>query len=95
VTDGKPRLEDGTLLDVTSVVWCTGFDLGREWIELPVFDDEGEPRQVKGVVPNEPGLYFVGQHFLFSASSAMIHGVGRDARRVVEAIGRRVRTRAA
>ena len=95
VSGGKPRLEDGAVLDVASVVWCTGFDLGREWIEPPVFDDEGEPRQVKGVVPDEPGLYFVGPHFLYSASSTMIHGVGRDARRVTETIGRRLRARAA
>ena len=27
----------------------------------------------------EPGLYFVGLHFLYSMSSEMIHGVGRDA----------------
>ena len=30
----------------------------------------------------EPGLYFVGLHFLYSMSSEMIHGVGRDAARI-------------
>jgi hypothetical protein len=33
--------------------------------------------------------------FLHSPSSTMIHGVGRDARRVVQAIGARVRARIA
>ena len=33
----------------------------------------------------EPGLYFVGQHFLYAMSSAMIHGVGRDAARILVA----------
>jgi len=41
------------------------------------------------VVEGEPGLYFVGPHFLYSPSSTMIHGIGRDARRVAETIARR------
>ncbi|MGE0160124.1 MAG: flavin-containing monooxygenase [Gemmatimonadales bacterium] len=89
VRDGRPLLEDGTVLDVSGIVWCTGFDLGRSWIELPVFDAHGEPKQVRGVVPDEPGLYFVGPHFLYSASSTMIHGIGRDASRVADVIARR------
>ena len=35
---------------------------------------------------SQPGLYFVGLPFLHSMSSSMIHGVGRDAARIVEAI---------
>ncbi len=88
--DGRPMLEDGRVLDVSAVVWCTGYDLGRSWIRLPVFDETGEPKQVRGVVPEEPGLYFVGPHFLYSASSTMIHGVGRDASRVADVIARRM-----
>jgi putative flavoprotein involved in K+ transport len=95
VRDGKPQLADGTVLEVGSVVWCTGFDIGRSWIDLPVFDAHEEPVQSKGMVPGEPGLYFVGPHFLYSASSTMIHGIGRDARRVAETIGGRLRTTAA
>lgn len=88
---GKPRLADGTVLDVTSVIWSTGYDIGCEWIDLPVFDAHREPIQNRGSVPGEPGLYFVGPHFMYSASSTMIHGVGRDAQRVAEAVaGRKV-----
>lgn len=86
VRDGKPLLVDGRPLHVSSVVWCTGFHIGASWIQLPVFGEDGEPIQSRGVVSGEPGLYFVGTHFLYAASSAMIHGVGRDARRVVETI---------
>jgi putative flavoprotein involved in K+ transport len=82
-------LEDGRVLDVSGVVWSTGFDIGGSWIQLPVFDEHGEPKQARGVVPDEPGLYFVGPHFLYSASSTMIHGVGRDASRVADVIARR------
>jgi putative flavoprotein involved in K+ transport len=90
---GRPRLADGNVLDVASVVWCTGFDIGRNWIDLPVFGADGEPIQTRGVVPGEPGLYFVGPHFLYSASSTMIHGIGRDARRVAETIGQRIKAK--
>jgi len=95
VSGGKPRLADGTVLEVASVVWCTGFHLDREWIRLPVFDDDGEPIQHRGLVPDEPGFYFVGPHFMYSASSTMIHGIGRDAQYVAEAIARRLRTKVA
>jgi putative flavoprotein involved in K+ transport len=89
VSDGKPVLADGTELDVQGVVWCTGFHLGPAWIDLPVFGSDGEPRQVRGVVPGEPGLYFVGPHYLYAVSSTMIHGMGRDAKFVAEAIASR------
>jgi putative flavoprotein involved in K+ transport len=95
VSDGRPKLADGTALDVASVVWCTGFDIGRQWIDLPVFDERDEPIQHRGIVTSEPGLYFVGPHFLYAASSTMIHGIGRDAERVADTIGERIRTRVA
>jgi putative flavoprotein involved in K+ transport len=89
VGDGKPLLEDGRVLDVANVVWCTGFHPGLSWIELPIFDERGDPRHESGVVLGERGLYFVGLHFLFSLSSGMIHGVSRDAARIVETIAAR------
>jgi len=85
--DGLPLLEDGRTLPVANVIWCTGFQPGFDWIDLPVFGGEhGEPKHRGGVVEGEPGLYFVGLPFLYSMSSSMIHGVGRDAARIVEAI---------
>jgi len=87
--DGLPMLADGRTLEVRNIIWCTGYDRGLSWIDLPVFEESGEPRHQSGLVPSEPGLYFVGQHFQHSLSSAMIHGVSRDAARVVGAIGAR------
>jgi len=43
------------------------------------------------VVTEVPGLYFVGLHFLYALSSSMIHGVGRDADRISEAVAARAR----
>jgi putative flavoprotein involved in K+ transport len=80
--DGRPQLDDGRVLKVANVVWCTGYRPGFSWIDLPVLGDHDEPKHERGVVPSEPGLYFVGLRFLYSATSDTITGVGRDARRV-------------
>jgi putative flavoprotein involved in K+ transport len=88
VKNGSPLLDDGRVLDVTNVIWSTGFHPGFEWIRLPVHGDH-EPQHHRGVVANEPGLYFVGLHFLYSMSSSMIHGVGRDAERIVRHLAQR------
>jgi len=89
VVGGLPQLDDGRVLDVANVVWTTGFHPGLSWIDLPIFAPDGEPEHQGGLVPKAPGLYFVGLHFLYSFSSTMIHGVGRDAARIVRAVAAR------
>jgi putative flavoprotein involved in K+ transport len=91
VRDGLPVLEDGRTLEVANIVWCTGFHPGFSFIDLPIFDAHGEPHHESGVVTSEPGLYFVGLHFLHAMSSTMIHGVGRDAARIAGTVAKRVR----
>jgi putative flavoprotein involved in K+ transport len=77
--DGSPLLEDGRVLEASSVVWCTGFVPGFDWIDIPVFDHRGFPVQHRGVVDSVPGLFFMGLPFQYSLSSALVGGVGRDA----------------
>lgn len=85
--DGLPLLADGRVLDVENVIWCTGFHSGfSSWIDLPVLAENGYPRHERGVAVGVPGLYFVGLHFLYALSSALIRGVSRDAERMAEAI---------
>jgi putative flavoprotein involved in K+ transport len=91
VTNGQPCLNDGRVLDVANVVWCTGFTPGFSWIDLPVHGPDGEPAHEAGIATGEPGLYFVGLHFLYALSSTMIHGVARDAERIANTIARRVK----
>lgn len=88
VRDGMPHLEDGRIMKVGNVVWCTGFHPGFSWIDLPVLGPH-EPSHDRGVVESEPGLYFIGLKFLYSVSSEQIHGVGRDADRVARTIAAR------
>lgn len=84
VQGGRPVLEDGTVLDVTNVIWCTGYGQDLAWVELPIFGEDGAPVHERGVVTSEPGLYFIGLHFQFAAASDVLPGVGRDASYVVK-----------
>jgi putative flavoprotein involved in K+ transport len=86
VHEGKPRLEDGRVMEVGSVVWCTGFVHSYPWIKLPITDEGGHLMHRRGVVESQPGLYFVGIPFQHSMSSSLIGGVGDDAKYVVERI---------
>jgi putative flavoprotein involved in K+ transport len=86
VRDGRPVLDDGRALDVCNVIWCTGYTPDFSWIDLPVPTRRGWPIQDRGRVESVPGLYFVGLPFLYSLSSALLGGVGRDAEHVVEGI---------
>jgi len=84
VSDGKPMLADGTVLDVANVIWCTGYRPDYGWIDLPVFGEGGMPMEYRGVVDASPGLYFLGIPFLYSFTSMLVVGAGRDAAYVVD-----------
>lgn len=83
VSDGRPEMEDGTILDVRNVIWCTGFVPDYDWIDLPVFGKYGFPDHERGVVESAPGLYFMGLPFQHTLSSALVGGAGPDAAHVV------------
>ena len=89
VKKGLPLLENQDTLDIKNIVWCTGFYPSFSWIDIPIFNGK-ELSQKRGIVEKEPGLYFVGLHFLYSLSSAMIHGVSRDAEYVAKTIATRL-----
>jgi putative flavoprotein involved in K+ transport len=79
VRDGLPLLDDGRVLEVENVVWCTGFRQELSWIDVPAFGADGQPLHERGVVPSAPGLYFVGLVFQHAVTSDVLPGVGRDA----------------
>ena len=86
VRDGSPALEDGRILDVSNVIWCTGFRHDFGWIDLPVFDEDRRPVQRRGIVEGEPGLYFMGLVFQFAATSDVLPGMSRDAEYIAKRI---------
>lgn len=86
VHDGRPVLDDGRVLDVTNVVWCTGFRPDFSWIDLPVTGDDGWPLERRGVVEDAPGFYFAGLAFQSSFRSMLIGGAGDDAAHIARHI---------
>jgi putative flavoprotein involved in K+ transport len=70
---------------IRSVIWATGFTFDFSWIKLPVFDEDGYPKQDCGV-SDFPGLYFVGMTFLCTGSSGLLAGVGDDAKHIAAMI---------
>jgi putative flavoprotein involved in K+ transport len=90
---GRPVLEHGRVLDVANVIWCTGFGHDLSWIDLPILGEDGGVVHERGVVTGEPGLFFVGLPFQFSAASDVLPGVGRDAAYVVKQLQRRAALR--
>jgi DNA-binding NarL/FixJ family response regulator len=92
IGETMPMLEDGRVLGVANVIWCTGFREDFSWIDLRALDDHGKPKHRRGIVADEPGLYFVGLKFQYAVSSDIISGVGRDAEYVVKHIASREQT---
>ena len=92
VSDGKPLLADGQVLDVANVVWCTGFRQVYDWVDLPMMAADGWPEEYRGVVESVPGLFFCGLAFQYAFSSMVLPGVGRDAAYVADKITARART---
>jgi putative flavoprotein involved in K+ transport len=76
---GRPVLDGGRVVEVANVVWCTGFKPDFSWLDLPVTDPDGWPREHRGVVPDLPGLYFAGLAFQYAFASMLVAGAGRDA----------------
>jgi putative flavoprotein involved in K+ transport len=83
VQGGTPVLEDGRVLGVANVIWCTGFRQDLSWVDLPIFGEDGEVLHDRGFASTVPGLAFVGLRFQFSAGSEVLPGVAGDARYVV------------
>ena len=91
VSDGRPMLEDGRVLDVTNIIWATGFRPDYGWVEVPGFiDADGWPIGRRGVSAATPGLYFLGVLFQWAFSSMLVAGADRDAKYVVDRIAERV-----
>ena len=74
------------MLEVSNVIWCTGYTPDFSWIGPSQLTRHGFPVQDRGIVEAIPGLYFVGLLFLYSLSSGLVGGVGRDAKYIVEDI---------
>lgn len=71
---------------VTTVLWASGYRLDYGWIEPPIFDAMGFPRQERGV-SSVPGLHFIGSLWQHTQASATLFGLDLDARALAERMG--------
>ena len=67
---------------ITTVLWTSGYRPAFGWIELPILDEFGLPRQVGGVT-DVPGLSFIGTPWMVDMGSANLIAVARDAEALV------------
>ena len=68
-----------------AIIWATGYHPDYPWINLPIMDANGYPRHRRGITA-APGVAFLGLDWLDSRNSALLNGVGADARRVVHSL---------
>jgi putative flavoprotein involved in K+ transport len=72
--------------EISAVLWTTGYRLDYGWIDLPVLDTLGFPRQTRGVT-EIPGLYFIGSLWQHNQASATLFGLELEARALAERMG--------
>lgn len=90
IENGFPKLEDGRVIKVASIVWATGYKPDFSWIDFDITDKEnGWPITKMGVSPDVKGMYFMGMLFQYGLTSGLVGGVGRDAAYVVSQIQQR------
>ncbi len=77
--------EDGPALEVSSVIWATGFGLDHSFVEAPVFDAHGEVVHRRGVT-EAAGLYFLGLPWMHTRGSALLGWVKDDAEHIASRI---------
>jgi putative flavoprotein involved in K+ transport len=70
---------------IGTIIWATGYAYDLGWVKAPVLDNGGRPVQRRGV-PQVPGLYFLGLHWMHTIKSGLLSGVGNDAEYLAEHI---------
>lgn len=72
--------------EISSVIWATGYGLDHRWIDLPIVDEYGFPRQRRGVSA-VPGLFFLGLLWQHTQASATLFGPRADAAHLLPHMG--------
>lgn len=63
---------------ISTVLWTTGYAPDYGWLDLPILNELGVPRQVRGI-SEIPGLTFLGMLWQHTQASANFVGVAADA----------------
>jgi putative flavoprotein involved in K+ transport len=90
-TDTGVVWDDGSVEDVDSVIFATGYRPNLSYLApLGALDAEGQVLQRHGVSLTMPGLYFMGLSNQRTFASATLRGVGSDAAVVVRHLTRQL-----
>ncbi|TGP27017.1 MULTISPECIES: NAD(P)/FAD-dependent oxidoreductase [unclassified Mesorhizobium] len=87
---GRPILSlDLIEQNISTIVWCTGFQGDFSWIDIPgVLDAQRQPVHEDGIAP-VPGVYFAGLDFASTRRSGTVMAIDDEARRFVARISAR------
>ncbi|PGK51958.1 oxidoreductase [Priestia megaterium] len=84
--DTKVTFKDSTSLDIQNIIWATGFKRNYAWLNIEgIVDEKGNIQHDRGMTPID-GLFFVGLPWQHRRGSALLQGVGYDARFISEKI---------
>ena len=78
-----PRQLDIRNDDIGAIVWATGYALDFGWVDMAVFQTDGEPIHQQGIT-DVPGLYLLGLLWLSGPGSSFLSGVSEDASRLAD-----------
>lgn len=80
----EARFSDGSTVQVDNIIWATGFKPDYAFMNIPgALDATGKPVHVQGASPVH-GLYYIGLPWQTCRNSALLGGVGADAKRVTD-----------
>lgn len=82
---GEHTRLDLSKANITSVVWCIGFQPDFKFVDAPVFNGRGHPVHARGVT-QQSGLFFLGLPWLHTWGSGRFSGIARDALYLAERI---------
>jgi putative flavoprotein involved in K+ transport len=78
--DGRTvQFADGSTLDVSAVIWATGYRADYAWIQIPGVVRDGRVAHRRGIT-DVPGLSFLGLTWQHTRGSALLGFVDDDAR---------------
>jgi putative flavoprotein involved in K+ transport len=73
--------------EISTIIWATGYALDYGWLDAPIVDELGYPRNTRGVAA-VPGLYFLGLLWQHSQASASLVGPALDGPHLLEVMNR-------
>jgi putative flavoprotein involved in K+ transport len=76
--------KDAASLEVSNIIWSTGFKSSYSWINIPsIINEKGMPIHNRGITSIE-GICFLGLPWQYRRGSALLQGVGYDAEYLIK-----------